>query len=643
MPPPPPRSSSSCCSSIHRTAAASSSASSSSAAPPGDDEAGLYDEVEQALKGPCGVTRGGSRLVVAVSGGSDSVALLHLLAGVRDRWRPPLQLRVAHFNHGLRLPEADEEVAFVQQLGEALRVPVHVGRWAEAERAKPTGVQARSRAWRRAECRRLLLAQEEEEGEEEGDGEGFVVTAHQADDQMETWALKLLRGTHLSHLRGMTHRTLDGWEEVEEEMESEEEEEEPGIETSAPPPAAGAGAGAAAVAFLKPLLDVPKARLVRFLQARGLAWREDASNAEAEKYKRNRVRLQLLPLMRELAGGEQALRSRVAALSAQSLSLDAWLAAEAARWEAAAGQGEEEGEERGGEWRRRQRRRHALRGNELWVGVGALVSSAVPRLVQEEVLHRFVARATRGELRALPYAQVDRVLGRLTAREGKGEGEGEEEGARQWRLCLARGWALEQQGAVLRVLRLGEGGGEEAEEEAAVAAGARVLAFPEAGLEIVGLPRGWGAAAERLPPQAAADAEAEAEAEAEARTDGRLLLVLHGLPMGTRLVARRRRDGDRFHPSWRPAPVKLKDFLRGQRVPLHRRDEVLLLCLEEEQEEEAASVVVVVALVDPPFVARPFCGGVASSSEPGAAAVALRLMPPGEEEEEEEEEDGVGC
>jgi tRNA(Ile)-lysidine synthase TilS/MesJ len=69
--------------------------------------------------------------------------------------------------------------------------------------------------------------------------------------------------------------------------------------------------------FLKPLLGVDKEHLQRYLQCRGLAWREDASN-QSRKYKRNAVRLDLLPLMAELAGGTDALASRLEQLSAQS-------------------------------------------------------------------------------------------------------------------------------------------------------------------------------------------------------------------------------------------------------------------------------------------------------------------------------------
>jgi hypothetical protein len=69
--------------------------------------------------------------------------------------------------------------------------------------------------------------------------------------------------------------------------------------------------------FLKPLLGVSKPTLQRYLQCKGLSWREDSSN-QSRKYKRNAVRLDLLPLMAELAGGGGALSSRLEQLSAQS-------------------------------------------------------------------------------------------------------------------------------------------------------------------------------------------------------------------------------------------------------------------------------------------------------------------------------------
>jgi len=57
-------------------------------------------------------------------------------------------------------------------------------------------------------------------------------------------------------------------------------------------------------------------------------------------------------------------------------------------------------------------------------------------------------------------------------------------------------------------------------------------------------------------------------------------IVLENIPPGASLVIRTRKEGDRFHPPWRETPQKMKDFLRGQKIPLHLRDQVPLICLE---------------------------------------------------------------
>lgn len=72
--------------------------------------------------------------------------------------------------------------------------------------------------------------------------------------------------------------------------------------------------------FLKPMLTFSKDELRNYLIARNLTWREDASN-QSRKYKRNKVRLDLVPLLEEVVGGQEALQSRLFALAAQSLQV----------------------------------------------------------------------------------------------------------------------------------------------------------------------------------------------------------------------------------------------------------------------------------------------------------------------------------
>ena len=111
--------------------------------------------------------------------------------------------------------------------------------------------------------------------------QAFIVTAHQSDDQLETSLLKLLRGAHISRLYPM-------------------------LKCSGP--------------FLKPLLDVSKEDLVKYMNDRELEWYEDSSNTKSI-YKRNAVRLDLIPLMAELAGGNSALKRRFQSLGEQSLDI----------------------------------------------------------------------------------------------------------------------------------------------------------------------------------------------------------------------------------------------------------------------------------------------------------------------------------
>jgi tRNA(Ile)-lysidine synthase len=89
--------------------------------------------------------------VVCVSGGVDSVALLHILAELRDEWK--LDLHVLHFNHGTRA-ESEEEESFVRGLGEQLGVAVHVRHPKQPFEA--ASFQAKARAWRRAEAQKLV-------------------------------------------------------------------------------------------------------------------------------------------------------------------------------------------------------------------------------------------------------------------------------------------------------------------------------------------------------------------------------------------------------------------------------------------------------------------------------------------------------
>lgn len=137
------------------------------------------------------------------------MALLRLLVGIIGHGTsegsplPPMRLEVMHFNHRLR-KESDEEACFVEQLARTYGLPFHVRRATEAQvtgwAQNGTSIQKPARDWRRREAAEVLKERSDPRAG------AFVVTAHHADDQAETMLLKLLRGVHLSSIRGMEVR-----------------------------------------------------------------------------------------------------------------------------------------------------------------------------------------------------------------------------------------------------------------------------------------------------------------------------------------------------------------------------------------------------------------------------------------------------
>ena len=218
----------------------------------------------------------GSNLILCVSGGSDSIALLHLCHQLSRLFR--WQLHILHFHHGLR-EESDEEARFVRNLSQRLNLEFHL-RTTQNFQSQSSGLQEKARNWRRTEALKL---REEIRADS-------ILTAHHAEDQLETWLLKWLRGAHLSGLQGMSR--VD-------------------------PP------------FIRPLLDFRKNMLSDFLKENGFEWREDASNQDS-KYMRNRVRNELLPLLRTLS--REGIENRIRDLDSQSRLLQKELESQYQNW-----------------------------------------------------------------------------------------------------------------------------------------------------------------------------------------------------------------------------------------------------------------------------------------------------------------------
>ena len=215
-------------------------------------EQALRDEEASALFDGLAGLRG---LLLAVSGGSDSTALLVIAARwAKKRKRAPKLLAVT-VDHGLR-PEARREAAMVKRLARRLGVPHRTLRW--RGRKPKTGLQEAARI-----ARYSLLAQAAVRA-----GYEHILTAHTLDDQAETVLLRLARGSGLTGLAGMAH-------------------------------ASALPVGAETAIFLvRPLLRIPKSRLVATLKAAGIGHSEDASNRDP-RFTRARLRMLMPALARE--------------------------------------------------------------------------------------------------------------------------------------------------------------------------------------------------------------------------------------------------------------------------------------------------------------------------------------------------------
>jgi len=206
-------------------------------------------------------------LALAVSGGPDSTALMLLAARWRDaRKRDKPKLIAITVDHGLR-KESQREAADVARLARKLKVAHRTLRWSGA---KPkTGLQQAARA-----ARYRLLAQAAQKLRA-----SHILTAHTLDDQAETVLIRMTRGSGLTGLAAMTR--------------------------VAPLPVAGRGA----IAIVRPLLDVPKARLIATLKAAKISYADDPSNRDP-RFTRARLR----GLMADLAA-EGLSASRLAQLA----------------------------------------------------------------------------------------------------------------------------------------------------------------------------------------------------------------------------------------------------------------------------------------------------------------------------------------
>lgn len=212
-----------------------------------------------------------SSLLVAVSGGADSVSLLDALVRLNERGKLPVKIFAAHLNHQLRGEESDEDEAFMTRLAMQynLKCFIEQAPIAEIARAEKGNLEATARQVRYDFLGRAA----------ESFGASFVLTAHTQDDQAETILMRLLRGSGMEGLRGIH----------------------------------GARRLSQSVELIRPMLSVTRAEVIEHCKHYNLKFRTDSSNYLPD-FTRNRVRQELLPLLRSFNPRSDEALARMAEL-----------------------------------------------------------------------------------------------------------------------------------------------------------------------------------------------------------------------------------------------------------------------------------------------------------------------------------------
>ena len=187
-----------------------------------------------------GLIQRGDKIVCAVSGGADSIALLWALYLLKEEW--DLDISAAHFNHHLRGAESDRDEAFVRNFCEGYGIPLHVGSGHIVPGKK--GLEAAARDARYAFLRSLP---------------GRIATAHTADDNAETLLMHLVRGTGLKGLGGIMPQNGN---------------------------------------VIRPMLSITRQEIEDFLAEYAVDYITDSSN-NGDDFLRNRIRHHVMPLLKE--------------------------------------------------------------------------------------------------------------------------------------------------------------------------------------------------------------------------------------------------------------------------------------------------------------------------------------------------------
>ncbi|CAB9530442.1 lysidine synthase [Seminavis robusta] len=498
-------------------------------------------------------------LLVGVSGGCDSMALLHALldisttavnptppqdsnnrmAGARrcfHNLNQDFELHVVHFDHCQRGLESQLDCQLVQDTCKERGVPCHVYTWDDdnddGTENNKTFSQDSARKWRQSTMAQLLQTLTSttiasslmddgvaDDSSSQRRRPGVILTAHHADDSQETILLKLLRGVHIQNLSGMAplqQIQQDG-----------------------------------TTLLGRPLLELTKNQIQGYLHSQGYVWREDASN-QSNKYLRNRVRNQLIPLLEDLVGSQDVLTKRLRNLEEQCQHLQTDLSSRADE----------------------VMKRHVdARGHFLLPQNKELLSD----LVMRQAMYSWISSSANNQ--QFSYDVWKNVELQLEDYPNN----------RQWTLPLGDGWHVTRLGDSLQVVSQLVSEDVETENTA----------------EIRGEPLRWSCIDSQGTQPDGGDSEIRLHTALTITDHSSLRFVKTTVACSSGVKWM-------FTPPWRKgrSPLKLKNFLRGQKVPLHLRDLVPIVYGNHEGELDPPSLVavfvngewIVDAAWDPSFV-----------------------------------------
>ena len=212
----------------------------------------ILNEVQQTIE-KYNMFDNGDTVVVGVSGGADSVMLLHCLNTLRDKYN--LHLIVAHVNHKIRPGDAESDAQFVESLCKEWGIEFHLREENIKALAEETGMseEEAGRFVRYNFFRELCM-------DEDGNYIGKIATAHNANDNVETVLMRFMRGTGIQGLSGISYKRDN---------------------------------------IVRPILGVTRADIEAYIEENGLTHITDKTNFESI-YTRNKIRLELIPFMQEM-------------------------------------------------------------------------------------------------------------------------------------------------------------------------------------------------------------------------------------------------------------------------------------------------------------------------------------------------------